>query len=436
MTPTIQVPTNGAKGFLDDYTLSDLPHKKTEETCKQCDENNKAVSYCKTCSDYFCDSCLQAHKRLRLFQDHETVSVEGVTDSELTVEARPPRCTDHPDEQLKLYCQDCNTLTCIHCFVASHNGHKVDAINDRGREIASYAIKQSGHHLYSNLKKFRANLEYIKTVEKDKMEQSTQLKDTINTKVNSMITRLEARRAELLKKVEDTYMKDLKGLWAGREHLETVITSMEGALLFAKRVLDCKNDTRILVLNSQVTSCLKELSQQQWDRRQIEKMEMNELFWSESKAIHVSKRGDRTRYISGIELVGTVSAHSQYDEYRVRLTIQNVPSEVKCGQEAEFQVTTAIVPQAYTEVVNIIQIDASIQFNNRYFLDPGHVNVEHNDSRSIWTVRFTPNQSGTCHIELRAKAHYKGYTTREPYSPSMNTPDIRVIQSRVQAFAY
>ena len=60
----MQVPTSGVKGFLVDYSLSDLyPRKTRDKICQQCNENNKAVSYCKTCSDYFCDSCLQAHKR-------------------------------------------------------------------------------------------------------------------------------------------------------------------------------------------------------------------------------------------------------------------------------------------------------------------------------------------------------------------------------------
>ena len=288
------------------------------------------------------------------------------------------------------------------------------------------AIKRKGRIVHLRVKDFQKSLEYVKRVETDKMEQSTQLKATINKKADSMIAKIEAKRTELLEKVEDTYAKDLKELWAEREYLETAITSMEGVLNFAMRVLDLKDDNRLLLLSDQVITRLKELNQQKWERWPSEKIEKNELIWSESKAIHVSKRGDRTRYIRDIELLGELSVPSLIGTYRVRLTYQDVPCKVECGQEAEFKVTTAIVPQAHTGLATVVQIEASIRFHNRYYLDPGSIVVEPSDSGNNWTVRFTPNYSGMCYIELRAKTNYKGYSTTDSYSSSISTPDIRV----------
>ena len=425
----MQVPTSGVKGFLVDYTVRDLqPRKTRDKICQQCDENNKAVSYCKTCSDYFCDSCLQAHKRLKLFQDHETISTESLTDSDVIAKTRA-FCTLHPDEQLQLFCQTCHALACINCFIASHNGHAVQKIKDEVRKQALDAILENGHIMCSRVKDLRKNLESVKRVEREKMEQSTRLKAAINTKADSMITKIETRRAELLQKVEDTYTKDLKELWAEKEHLETVFTSMEGAIHFAKRVFDLKDDNRLLLLSDQVITRLKELNQQKWEKQLSEKIERNELIWSESKAIHVSKRGDRTRYIRDIELIGELSVPSVYDRYWVRLTYQDVPCKVECGHEAEFKVTTAIVPQAQADLVTVVQIEASIRFHSRYYLKPGSIVVEPNDSGNHWTVRFTPNYNGTCYIELRAKTNYNGYSARDPFSPSTSTPDIQVTSS-------
>ena len=40
-------------------------------------------------------------------------------------EAPPPKCTDH-DEQMKIFCFDCNRLICRDCTVIDHNGHNLN----------------------------------------------------------------------------------------------------------------------------------------------------------------------------------------------------------------------------------------------------------------------------------------------------------------------
>ena len=424
----MQVPTNGVGSFLNDYTLRDLQPSKTRDMiCQQCDENNKAVSYCKTCSDYFCDNCQQAHKRLKLFQRHITVSIENKADTETAAEIRL-KCTIHSNEQLKVYCQTCHTLACIHCFVASHNGHAVEGINDAARRKAGDAIEENRRNLHSNLEKLQEDLQCIEAIEKLKEGESTQLKADINKKVDSMIALLEDRRAKLVKEVDDTYTKYFKELWVEREHLETVITSMEGALQFSKRVLDCKDDTRILLLSSQAMTSLKELSQRKWDSSRADTIERSSLKWNESTSVRMYAlgKGNHTKKINDIELVGNVQPH--YEEMsNITLTLQNVPQEVECGQQVEFQVTATIIP---LKAHKNIKIKGSVWYTTKQMqyqslsdeFCTGRVfpllsdsqerkatvcTIEPDKTRNLWTVRFTPAEQGTCCINLTASADYR-----------------------------
>ena len=46
----------------------DVPHM-----CTACDEGQEAPFYCMQCEEWLCDSCVDAHKRVRITKDHTIV---------------------------------------------------------------------------------------------------------------------------------------------------------------------------------------------------------------------------------------------------------------------------------------------------------------------------------------------------------------------------
>ena len=391
--------------------------------CQQCDENNKAVSYCKTCSDYFCDSCQQAHNRLKLFRGHTTVELESKTGTQSF------KCFLHPYEQMNIFCQTCKTLVCADCFETSHNGHIKRIVDDRLLERAEKAIANSVHQVQLKQREFEENLDYLQSIEKSKTSELIQLKDKIDKKVDLMIVRLEARRAELHTKVGNTYTADLEKLVVEREYHEKAINNMKGALCFAKRVLDHKNDAPLLALAGQTISCLNKQIKLEWDSKPAEKLDMNKLAWFESTKITVSRSNvrlnERTRYICDIELVGHIQEHIPSN---IQLALQNVPNEVKCGQEAGFQVTmVAIEPQVHARIFKSIQMQGYIRNKVNPFALRNTVVIEPRDSGKVWDVRFTPKYSGTYFIELRVWVEYGGKTIGCTVTPNTVTPEIQVL---------
>lgn len=46
------------------------PDAKAVIKCSSCTEDETATSWCVECSEYICDSCVQAHQRLKITKDH------------------------------------------------------------------------------------------------------------------------------------------------------------------------------------------------------------------------------------------------------------------------------------------------------------------------------------------------------------------------------
>ena len=270
----LKVPPNGPEGFLNDYTLKTNERESklnpSINTCEQCDEQYTAVSYCSVCSAFLCESCTAAHKTIKFLNSHEIESLQsGIAYLPAKKDKILP-CSQHPDKSLELYCKTCQCLVCMLCIVTSHNGHKLGNINCETRKGVERQIKHLVAEAELKLAEYKMNLEYIGEVEKETVDEPVQIIAEINSLFDSLATILESRRAVLLETVETSFNKDLKELWAQKEHMETTIGVLRGTLTFAKQTLQCAHDLELLVLGSQVMARLKELNKLQWERESTE----------------------------------------------------------------------------------------------------------------------------------------------------------------------
>ena len=253
--------------------------------CQQCDDNSQPVAFCQTCSEYLCEECLIAHKRLKAYRGHKAVTLTPGEILDVQPQSKKTyNCSIHPEEILKLYCKDCKSLACVLCFLNQHNGHNIVRSDSKARKEVEESVTDLVKQTNSKLMMFEDNLKYITAVEQEKTEASNPLKAQVNETVDKLIKQLETRREELLKEIDDTFTKDLKSLWADKEFHETAITNMQGALSFAQRSLACQEDTEVLALCAQVIPRLKELSRLTWDSTDTEKTEITTVEFKETVA--------------------------------------------------------------------------------------------------------------------------------------------------------
>ena len=353
------------------------------------------MNYCLTCS-HLCEECSKAHKRLKICEDHELV--QGVSDTKILVSERKKiyHCSIHPEERLKLYCKTCCSLVCLLCFVASHNGHDIGTINNTSRKEAEGDIRELIEVTQSKLLEFEENWGYIKNVEKDTTSQLAPLKVEMNKKFDFLIAQLEKRRTILLNEVDDIFTTDLKQVWAEKDSHERAIASLQGALRFARRSLDCKEDTELLALCSQVISRLETLSQMEVTSKATERVGITTVAFSE---------GDKGQEAAkSVENFGEVN--STTSRAVVEITTHDVPTAVERGEEISFRVSAVLKLEGKVRQRKHMELGCSVARELNNCVSPTRECAVEQNTTNSWTVKTTPSGSGECTFYLEASVEY------------------------------
>ena len=270
-------------------------------------------------------------------------------------------------------------------------------------------------------------MKYISAVEKEKADVSTPLKAQVDKKVDSLIQQLEARRKELHKEIDDACTKDLKELWAQKEYHETAITSMEGALSFARRALACKEDTELLALCAQVTSRLKELSQLKWDIQKTEKIEVSSVKWTAVSSVKWTPETPETPDKVDVGNVGIL-----YYMPTIKIEPIKMPSTLRAKITFKVLVAFAGTPKNFQsrehhnlKLSGSASCKGSRDVYNQYELQyipenfTEKVAVKVTESQNEWTINLSaPKGTTKATVTLTASAQYgqRPISTRQSFN--------------------
>ncbi|KAM3923242.1 transcription intermediary factor 1-beta isoform 2-T2 [Leptodactylus fuscus] len=116
---------------------------ETIQRCTSCEDNAIANSYCMECTEWLCETCVEAHQRVKYTKDHTVKVTSGSKkETEHTV-----FCPIHKQEALMLFCDTCDTLTCRDCQLQGHKDHQYQFLEDavkNQRKILSALVKRLG----------------------------------------------------------------------------------------------------------------------------------------------------------------------------------------------------------------------------------------------------------------------------------------------------
>ncbi|XP_066126870.1 transcription intermediary factor 1-beta isoform X1 [Saccopteryx bilineata] len=164
-----------SKDIVENYFMRDSGSKASTDSqdanqcCTSCEDNAPATSYCVECSEPLCETCVEAHQRVKYTKDH-TVRSTGPAksrDGERTV-----YCNVHKHEPLVLFCESCDTLTCRDCQLNAHKDHQYqfleDAVRNQRKLLASLVKRLGDKHatLQKNTKEVRSSIRQVSDVQK------------------------------------------------------------------------------------------------------------------------------------------------------------------------------------------------------------------------------------------------------------------------------
>ncbi|XP_072535534.1 uncharacterized protein trim33l isoform X2 [Salminus brasiliensis] len=207
--------------------------------CGGCEES--ALSgWCVQCEEALCSDCVSAHKRVKMTRNHTVIPEEppsGFTSS--------LRCSSHRQERLKFFCLNCDELTCRDCQLINHRGHSFllleeALLSQKGQlQKLMHSIMEQRITLNASLKDLDARLNNI-----------TESKATAKMKMASLVQDLQlrifSRGHQLLKEVEDLYLKEQESLMKMKTALKSLENRQVYITAFIRKILSTKGQCVLL----------------------------------------------------------------------------------------------------------------------------------------------------------------------------------------------
>ena len=233
---------------------------KVEAMCEQC-SGGKAVAFCRHCVEFLCNYCTQAHEKMKAFASHKVSTLEdikrGVAKNVLVKEAPPPKCPEHDDQTMTIFCFDCNRLICRDCVLYDHQEHRSNFV----KKCAIECRKQL-HGSLLPLRKVQTNItdadKKLVATEAQVVAQKKEICQTIKQSFGQLKAVLEQRETELLSKTVTLAQEKVDALTAQRKGLQVAETEIQNLVEFVERNVENTSDQDLMLIHTQLQAKMEE----------------------------------------------------------------------------------------------------------------------------------------------------------------------------------
>ena len=232
---------------------------RVEAVCEQC-AGGKSVAFCRQCAEFICEDCARSHQKMKAFVGHKTTTLadlkKGVARDILLKEAPLPKCPEH-DEQMKIFCFDCNRLVCRDCVLYVHREHKSEFL----KTSASKSRKTLRDSL-APLRMVQADFTCAKKgVLAEKISvgaQNVEICKSIQQSFDKLKAVLDQRKAELVKHANKLAQDKEDALTAQAKMLQVAQTEIQSLVEFVERNLENTSDQDLMSIRTQLQTKMTE----------------------------------------------------------------------------------------------------------------------------------------------------------------------------------
>ena len=193
--------------------------------------------------------------------DNPAAALEGAVGG--TTNAAPSRvavrhCFEHPEEELKLYCETCGELVCLKCAIkglGKHCGHDYKELHQAFLEYKE-EITSSLKPMEKQIATMKRALTQLDIRCGDISDQREATEHEIHTTFRRLQEVLNVRETELVHQLHRITQSKLKALAVQRDKIETILAQLSSCLLFMGESLSeaNKDDALMMKTNSQGTN--------------------------------------------------------------------------------------------------------------------------------------------------------------------------------------
>ena len=240
-------------------TKMEKAHGKVEAICELC-SGAKVEAFCRQCAEFICSDCVRSHRKMKTFATHKVVTLqelkEGGAKGIPLKEAPPPMCKDH-DEQLKIYCFDCNHLICRDCIIRDHAGHKFEFVKKSAPQYKK-TVKESLAPLAKIQTNISAATREVEMVEREVSVQQKAVAATIKHSFKQLHEILLKREKQLLDRVSELKQQKLDNLGAQKKGFALATSEIQGLVEFVERSVENATDEEFMSLQQHIQEQIQE----------------------------------------------------------------------------------------------------------------------------------------------------------------------------------
>ena len=246
------------------------------EPCKDSSESKVARSWCQQCAEALCEECTKCHKSMKATKNHEISPLEGVRSNPKQTVTEEVLCTEHPNKEMDMFCQDHGMPCCAMCIASDHRKCEQilqikDAINKQGESKTTEVLKE--------------------------LETVVLKADTIKKERQDVMRSTQAQKTRMLQDIASAKQKLIQHI----EKLESQVMSKFNAI----------SQTDFTILQEQVAYCNSVQSAMQHSKSAIQSSEEQKL---PKRKFIVTEQGKKKaeEFASGLEKIHENSAKIQY----------------------------------------------------------------------------------------------------------------------------
>ena len=259
------IPANGVSGLQPAFHIHDLSDirdalqkvKRGQEgqktLCEKCGRR-EANGFCRDCSKFVCEACIDMHKDGYEYRTHKVIILELLKSDALEMAPTAKKalyCSKHPEKELDLFCETDQELICRDCIVKTHQDHRYDLVSEafpRHRDTITCYLKPVRQQLGTVNKAIQG----LGTTQDQIVDQRASIEADIQRKVGQLHEALEVRKNELISHLDQIAQKKLKTLSTQRDELELIQTQLDSCLEFVSDSLKNSDEREILAMEKPV----------------------------------------------------------------------------------------------------------------------------------------------------------------------------------------
>ena len=170
-------------------------------------------------------------------------------------------CFEHPEEELRLYCETCGELVCVQCAVKGGKHHDHDcAVLKKAFDKYKGEITSSLEPMEGQVTAIEKALAQLDTCCREISDQRAVTEENIHVTFRRVREVLNVRETELIGRLHELTQEKLKELAAQRDQIETTLAQLHSCLHFMRESLRPGNEGDVLMMKANTVRQVKELT--------------------------------------------------------------------------------------------------------------------------------------------------------------------------------